>query len=142
MKQSGSETYSSDEFIIGKLSHNEKLPPNTEGAAILVGKVPHLDRALSAFVRLHVPQKLYPSIPDLPVPIRIIFILLSPTENYNNERISVGRTIAAMIADELFNAGDRGPFPIDGTLLEGCRFESLDEVTEACYEFLDSKAKE
>ncbi|VDM56956.1 unnamed protein product [Angiostrongylus costaricensis] len=61
-----------------------KLPPNTEGAAILVGR------------------KLYPSIPDLPVPIRIIFILLSRAENYNSERISVGRTIAALIADEIF----------------------------------------
>ncbi|KAE9421496.1 hypothetical protein Angca_004803, partial [Angiostrongylus cantonensis] len=79
-----------------------KLPPNTEGAAILVGRVPHLDRAISAFVRLHVPQKLYPSIPDLPVPIHIIFILLSRAENYTNERISVGRTVAALIADEIF----------------------------------------
>ncbi|PIO67433.1 band 3 cytoplasmic domain protein [Teladorsagia circumcincta] len=79
----------------------KKLPSNTEGAAILTGCVACLDRPLSAFVRLRVAQKLYPILPDLPVPIRFIFLLLSPTENYHNERDSIARTMGAFIADEV-----------------------------------------
>ncbi|KAK6036852.1 hypothetical protein COOONC_25643, partial [Cooperia oncophora] len=78
----------------------KKLPTNTEGAAILTGYVSCLDRPVSAFVRLKVAQKLYPILPDLPVPVRFIFILLSPSENYHSERDSIARTIGAFLSDE------------------------------------------
>ncbi|CAJ0602477.1 unnamed protein product [Cylicocyclus nassatus] len=80
----------------------KRMPTNIEGAAILVGRVVQLERAASAFVRLKYPQKLYPTIPDLPVPIRFLFILLSPKENYEKERISIGRTIGSLLSDEIF----------------------------------------
>ncbi|KAK6037376.1 hypothetical protein COOONC_25119, partial [Cooperia oncophora] len=80
----------------------KKLPTNTEGAAILTGYVSCLDRPVSAFVRLKVAQKLYPILPDLPVPVRFIFILLSPSENYHSERDSIARTIGAFLSDEIF----------------------------------------
>ncbi|VDP44643.1 unnamed protein product [Heligmosomoides polygyrus] len=79
-----------------------RMPESTEGAAILTGTIDNLERAVSAFVRLRVPQKLYPVLPDLPIPIRFIFVLLTPAENYKNELNSVGRTIGALIADEIF----------------------------------------
>ncbi|WKY03915.1 hypothetical protein Q1695_005133 [Nippostrongylus brasiliensis] len=79
-----------------------KMPTNVEGAAILTGCVSNLQRAVSAFVRLRVPQKLYPILPDMPIPVRFIFVLLSPVENYKNERASIGRTIGALLADEIF----------------------------------------
>ncbi|VDN21881.1 unnamed protein product [Cylicostephanus goldi] len=47
-------------------------------------------------------EKLYPAIPDLPIPIRFLFILLSPKENYEKERISIGRTIGSLLSDEIF----------------------------------------
>ncbi|XGW30502.1 hypothetical protein V3C99_009459 [Haemonchus contortus] len=90
------------DVIKGNRRIMKKLPANTEGAAILTGCVSCLDRAISAFVRLRVAQKLYPILPDLPVPVRFIFLLLSPSENYHNERMSIARTIGSLISDEIF----------------------------------------
>ncbi|CAJ0953416.1 unnamed protein product, partial [Mesorhabditis belari] len=76
--------------------------PGTESCAILVGHVDTLEHPVSAFIRLREAQKFFPEIPDIPVPTKFIFILLTPRDNYEKEAISVGRTIGALMADEVF----------------------------------------
>ncbi|ETN71764.1 anion exchange protein, partial [Necator americanus] len=46
--------------------------------------------------------KLYPVVPDLPIPIRFLFVLVSPKENYDRELLGVGRTIGSLLSDEIF----------------------------------------
>uniref|UniRef100_A0A1I7X7I3 Band_3_cyto domain-containing protein n=1 Tax=Heterorhabditis bacteriophora TaxID=37862 RepID=A0A1I7X7I3_HETBA len=77
-----------------------RIAPSTEAAAILTGQIDELDKPLAAFVRLRLAQDLYPLVPDLPIPTRFIFVLLSPADNYENERINIGRTVGSLMVDE------------------------------------------
>ncbi|GMT05118.1 hypothetical protein PENTCL1PPCAC_27292, partial [Pristionchus entomophagus] len=92
---------------IGKVvSSNEHLltraDKSTVSATILVGEAPFLTRPLTAFVRLKTPQNLHPSIPDVPIPTKFIFLLLTPTQNYDEECRTIGRTMGAILADEIY----------------------------------------
>ena len=80
----------------------KKLPPGTESAVILVGNVDALERPLSAFVRLETPQVFYPEIPEHPIPLRFVFVLLNPKDNYLDETVGIGRAMGALFADEIF----------------------------------------
>lgn len=54
-----------------------KIPPGCEADNILVGEIDHLDRTVSAFVRLRTASQLG-DLTEVPVPTRFIFILLGP----------------------------------------------------------------
>ncbi|KAL3077924.1 hypothetical protein niasHS_013453 [Heterodera schachtii] len=82
----------------------KKLPPNVESAALLVANVSALDRPLSAFVRLKYPTLLHPELPDHPIPVRFIYVLLNPMDNYPNETINIGRAMGALLSDEIFQS--------------------------------------
>ncbi|KAE9551138.1 hypothetical protein FO519_005647 [Halicephalobus sp. NKZ332] len=80
----------------------KKLPPGTESAAILVANVNALERPLAAFVRLAHAQIFYPEIPEHPIPVKFVFVLLNPRDNYMDETIGIGRAMGALFADEIF----------------------------------------
>nr|CAD2138091.1 unnamed protein product [Meloidogyne enterolobii] len=80
----------------------KKLAPNTESAAILIANVNALERPLSAFIRLKYPTMLYPEVPDHPVPVRFLFVLLNSMDNYPGETFRIGRAIGALLSDEVF----------------------------------------
>ncbi|CAJ0562233.1 unnamed protein product, partial [Mesorhabditis spiculigera] len=91
----------------GDLSQSEKrlvskLPNNTESCAILVGHVASLEHPTCAFIRLKTAQNFYPEIPDIPVRTKFIFVLLTPKDNYENEAVMIGRTVGALLSDEVF----------------------------------------
>jgi hypothetical protein len=78
-----------------------KLPPNTESAVILVARVPELRVPLTAFIRLKHATILYPEVPDHPLPVRFLWILMNPVDNYRNETLRIGRTLGALFSDEV-----------------------------------------
>lgn len=47
-------------------------------------------------------QLLYPEIPDHPLPVKFVFVVLNPRDNYVNETVSIGRAMGALFADEVF----------------------------------------
>lgn len=80
----------------------KKLPPGTESAVILVANVSALERPLSAFIRLANSQIFYPEIPEHPIPVKFVFVLLNPKDNYLDETVGIGRAMGALFADEIF----------------------------------------
>ncbi|CAK5057831.1 unnamed protein product [Meloidogyne enterolobii] len=45
---------------------------------------------------------LYPEVPDHPVPVRFLFVLLNSMDNYPGETFRIGRAIGALLSDEVF----------------------------------------
>ncbi|KAI1690517.1 HCO3- transporter family domain-containing protein [Ditylenchus destructor] len=80
----------------------KRLPADIDAAVILVAKVNGLKKALSIFIRLTYTTLLYPEIPDHPIPVKFLFILLSPVDNYANEARGIGRAMGALFSDEIF----------------------------------------
>uniref|UniRef100_A0A0N5C335 Anion exchange protein n=1 Tax=Strongyloides papillosus TaxID=174720 RepID=A0A0N5C335_STREA len=79
-----------------------KLQPNTESSIIMCGVVRRLTHPVCIFVRLKTKTQFYPEIPSHPVPTRFVFILLTPNENYKHELLYIGRTLCALLADDIF----------------------------------------
>ncbi|GMR31661.1 hypothetical protein PMAYCL1PPCAC_01856 [Pristionchus mayeri] len=75
---------------------------STLSATILVGEAPFLSRPLTSFVRLKKPQNLHPSVPDVPIPTKFLFLLLTPSQNYEEECKTIGRTMGAILADDIY----------------------------------------
>jgi hypothetical protein len=44
---------------------------------------------------------LYPEVPDHPIPVRFLFVLLNSVDNYPGETLSIGRTMGALFSDEV-----------------------------------------
>merc|ERR1719412_432786 len=91
---------------MGNLHFAKKLPQGSEVANILIGDVDFLESPICAFVRLKdatmLERKLdnrIDQISEVNVPTRFIFILLAPPNAKNRE---VGRSIATILADEIF----------------------------------------
>lgn len=38
--------------------------------------------------------------PDYPLPVRFVFVLMHPTDNFPNEAIGIGRVMGALFSDE------------------------------------------
>jgi len=45
---------------------------------------------------------LYPEVPDHPVPVRFLFVLLNSMDNYPGETFRIGRAIGALLSDEVY----------------------------------------
>ncbi|GMT31415.1 hypothetical protein PFISCL1PPCAC_22712, partial [Pristionchus fissidentatus] len=80
----------------------ERADISTVSATILVGEAPFLTRPVTAFVRLKKAQNLHPYVPDVPIPTKFLFLLLTPSQNYDDECKTVGRTMGAILADEIY----------------------------------------
>ncbi|XP_066250292.1 band 3 anion transport protein isoform X2 [Euwallacea similis] len=79
----------------------KKIPPEAQGACVLVGNVDFLEQPAIAFVRL-AEAVVIPSLIEVNIPVRFIFILLGPklsTIDYHE----VGRSISTLMANQQFH---------------------------------------
>ncbi|XP_048525928.1 band 3 anion transport protein [Dendroctonus ponderosae] len=100
----------------------KKIPPEAQGASVLVGDVDFLEQPAIAFVRLAEPIVI-PSLIEVNIPVRFIFILLGPklpTIDYHE----VGRSISTLMANQQFHN-------------IAYKADSRNELLSAINEFLD-----
>lgn len=98
------ETYTSSSEDLKKAHHDsilKRIPIGAEATTVLVGSVDFLDQPTIAFIRLAegVPM---PTITEVPIPVRFLFILLGPTIaelDYHE----VGRSISTLMANHQFH---------------------------------------
>ncbi|OWA51813.1 Sodium-driven chloride bicarbonate exchanger [Hypsibius exemplaris] len=79
----------------------KKLPPGSEAASILVAELEFLRRPLTGFVRLRDASNTFRGLVEVPVPVRYVFVALSPKTKGNRVR-ELGRTMGTLFSDELF----------------------------------------
>uniref|UniRef100_A0A0N5AHG9 Anion exchange protein n=1 Tax=Syphacia muris TaxID=451379 RepID=A0A0N5AHG9_9BILA len=80
----------------------KKIAPGTEAAVILIGHLCLLEKPICALVRIEKSKLMFPEVPNIPLPVKFVFVLLNPHEHYSNETLSIGRTMGALFADEIF----------------------------------------
>ncbi|XP_052566990.1 band 3 anion transport protein isoform X5 [Culex pipiens pallens] len=99
------ETYTSSQedikMRIQKESILKRIPEGAEATTVLVGSVDFLEQPTIAFVRLAegIPM---PSITEVPIPVRFLFILLGP-KTAELDYHEVGRSIATLMSNEHFH---------------------------------------
>ncbi|XP_037904873.1 anion exchange protein 3 isoform X3 [Hermetia illucens] len=96
--------YSSSQEDLKKLQNDtilRRIPHGAEATTVLVGAVDFLKQPTIAFVRLAegIPM---PSITEVPIPVRFLFILLGP-RIVDLDYHEVGRSIATLMANEHFH---------------------------------------
>lgn len=100
---SGVAAGSQDELRRG---HNDsimkRIPDDAEATTVLVGAVGFLDQPTIAFVRL-AQGILMPSITEVPIPVRFMFILLGPTAA-DLDYHEVGRSISTLMSNPSFHS--------------------------------------
>ncbi|XP_041987046.1 anion exchange protein 3 isoform X5 [Aricia agestis] len=86
--------------------HNDsilkRIPDDAEATTVLVGAVGFLDQPTIAFVRLAQGIQM-PSITEVPIPVRFMFILLGPTEA-DLDYHEVGRSISTLMSNPTFHS--------------------------------------
>jgi len=103
----------------------KKIPDNAEAALVLEGKLPGLLEPLSIFISLEKAAVL-PTLPEVDVPTRFLYILISPTESQKAGGCSdTGRAMGTAFSDrnfvkEIYNA------------------EGKEELVEALDNYIDS----
>ncbi|VDM12240.1 unnamed protein product, partial [Wuchereria bancrofti] len=82
----GAENDLQEENILDLTSKEmRKLAEGTEGAVIMAGIFNGIDRPVCAFLRLDRAKVFFPELPNVPIPLRFIFVLLNPHDHYDNE---------------------------------------------------------
>lgn len=79
----------------------KRIPGDAEATTVLVGSVGFLDQPTIAFVRL-AQGILIPSITEVPVPVRFMFILLGPSDA-DLDYHEVGRSISTLMSNPSFH---------------------------------------
>lgn len=86
--------------------HNDsilkRIPGDSEATTVLVGAVGFLDQPTIAFVRL-AQGILMPSITEVPIPVRFMFILLGPT-TADLDYHEIGRSISTLMSNPAFHS--------------------------------------
>uniref|UniRef100_A0A0R3RML0 Anion exchange protein n=1 Tax=Elaeophora elaphi TaxID=1147741 RepID=A0A0R3RML0_9BILA len=99
----GSENDVQEESILDLTSKEmKKLAEGTEGAVVMAGIFDGIDRPMCAFVRLDKAKVFFPELPNVPIPLRFVFVLLNPHDHYDGETRGIGRTVGALLSDEIF----------------------------------------
>uniref|UniRef100_A0A0P5GM72 Anion exchange protein n=1 Tax=Daphnia magna TaxID=35525 RepID=A0A0P5GM72_9CRUS len=80
----------------------KKIPPGAEVNNVLVGEVDFLEVPVTAFVRLS-KATILGDFAEVPLPSRFFFLLLGPKGQLDDYR-EVGRVVATLMSDEVFNA--------------------------------------
>jgi len=90
----------------------KKIPDSAEAALVLEGKLPGLLKPLSVFIRLEKAIVL-PTLPEVDVPTRFLYILISPTDSQRAGGCSdTGRAMGTAFSDrnfikEIYNADSK-----------------------------------
>lgn len=79
-----------------------RIPGDAEATTVLVGAVGFLERPTIAFVRL-AEGVVMPSVTEVPVPVRFMFVLLGPPDAELDYR-EVGRSISTLMSNPAFHA--------------------------------------
>ena len=101
-------TFSRSPSIGGDLSKAYKksilmrVPEDTEGALTLVGAVDIVDEPLTAFVRL-AEGIIMPNALEIPLPMRFIFLLLTPKSSTSIDCHEVGRCMSTLMSNRRFH---------------------------------------
>lgn len=98
-------TYSSStEDLKGKGTNDtifKRIPVGAEATTVLVGSVDFLEQPTIAFVRL-AEGALMPSITEVSIPVRFVFILLGPI-NADMDYHEIGRSLSTLMANKQFH---------------------------------------
>ncbi|CAO1323960.1 unnamed protein product [Diamesa tonsa] len=97
-------TYTSSQEDLKRLQHDsilKRIPENSEATTVLVGSVDFLEQPTIAFVRL-AEGIMMPSITEVPIPVRFLFILLGP-KTADLDYHEVGRSIATLMSNRHFH---------------------------------------
>lgn len=80
-----------------------KIPPGSEAAVIFVGQLSHIINPISVLVRLKPAHNFYPDVPEVEIPTRFVFFLLTPKQGRTNEEtLKIGRAMGSLMTDEVF----------------------------------------
>ncbi|XP_026758395.3 band 3 anion transport protein isoform X3 [Galleria mellonella] len=93
---------SQDELRRANDSIRKRIPEDAEATTVLVGAVGFLDQPTIAFVRL-AQGILMPSITEVPIPVRFMFILLGPS-GADLDYHEVGRSISTLMSNPSFHS--------------------------------------
>ena len=74
------------------------MEDGTEGAIVLVGTLDDIDKPIVAFVRL-AEAIVMPNTIEVSLPVRFIFILLTPTNNMNMDHHEIGRSFCTLMSN-------------------------------------------
>ena len=77
------------------------LDDGTEGAIVLVGAMDEIDKPIVAFVRLAEAIVMANTI-EVSLPVRFIFILLTPSKNFNMDPHEIGRSFSTLMSNPAF----------------------------------------
>jgi solute carrier family 4 anion exchanger 2 len=97
-------TYTSSQEDLKRVQHDtilKRIPANSEATTVLVGSVDFLEQPTIAFVRL-AEGIMMPSITEVPIPVRFLFILLGP-KTADLDYHEVGRSIATLMSNRHFH---------------------------------------
>ena len=79
-----------------------RVPEDTEGVLTLVGALPIIDEPLTAFVRL-AEGIIMPNALEIPLPMRFIFLLLTPKNAPSIDSHEVGRSFSTLMSNRKFH---------------------------------------
>merc|ERR1719431_1129706 len=99
------------------------MEDGTEGAIVLVGTLDDIEKPIVAFVRL-AEAIVMPNTIEVSLPVRFIFILLTPAENLNMDPHEIGRSFSTLMSNPAFHN-------------VAYRVEEKQELLHAINEFLD-----
>merc|ERR1719427_1784674 len=78
------------------------MEEGTEGAIVLVGALDDIDKPIVAFVRL-AKAIVMPNTIEVTLPVRFIFILLTPSDNLNMDPHEIGRSFSTLMSNRAFH---------------------------------------
>jgi len=99
------------------------MEDGTEGAIVLVGALDDIEKPIIAFVRL-AEAIMMPNTIEVSLPVRFIFILLTPSHNMNMDPHEMGRSFSTLMSNPAFHN-------------VAYRVEERQELLHAINEFLD-----
>ena len=77
------------------------MEEGTEGAVVLVGALDEIEKPVVAFVRL-AEAIIMPNTIEVSLPVRFIFILLTPKKNLNQDPHEIGRSFSTLMSNPSF----------------------------------------
>ncbi len=75
-----------------------RLKKDTEGAIVLTGALETLDKPVVALVRLN-ESIIMPNAIELPIPMRFVFVVLTPDPSPDMDYHEVGRSFATLMSN-------------------------------------------